>query len=171
MNIKKQPSTPGFDRLLKINTRIFIRYNYVAQLGGHNIIQIHNNVLWDWQYSMEYSSYFSPNVGIFHEILAVPHNIVMDLNNIMGLCDHLFCYSWLLYLNFDYEKWSHNLCYLWMLTEWNKCNSHPIAWIAYKVGCTHIKTTYFIVSILIFFVSLVGLTLCPSTFSQQYWPN
>ena len=39
----------------------------------HNIIQIHNSVLWDWQYSTEYSSIFLThilNVGI------IPWNIV-----------------------------------------------------------------------------------------------
>ena len=34
--------------------------------GGHNIIQIHNNNMWDWHYYVEYSHIFSTssrNVG------------------------------------------------------------------------------------------------------------
>ena len=38
----------------------------------HNIIQIHNNVLWDWQYFVEYSLYGMMDM-----------NIVMDLSNVM----------------------------------------------------------------------------------------
>ena len=38
-----------------------------------NIIQIHNNVLWDWKHSTKYS----PHSRIFHGILSVPQNIVM----------------------------------------------------------------------------------------------
>ena len=48
-----------------------------------NIIQIHNNVLWDWQSSVEYSPYLVWMWRIFHRILSVPHNIVMDLNNVV----------------------------------------------------------------------------------------
>ena len=48
----------------------------------HNIIHIHNNVLCldsiIWNILI-----FSLNVGIFHIILSVPHNIVVDLNNVM----------------------------------------------------------------------------------------
>ena len=47
----------------------------------HNIIRIHNNVLWDWQYATKYSWIFltfSLNVR-----MSIPQNIVMDLNNVM----------------------------------------------------------------------------------------
>ena len=54
----------------------------------HNIIQIHINVLWDWQYSMKYIKYFCipiewRNMEIFYEMLSIPQNNVMDLNNVM----------------------------------------------------------------------------------------
>ena len=42
-------------------------------------IHIHNNVPWDWQYSMEYSNIF-PTFS-----LNVPWNIVMDLNSVTGI--------------------------------------------------------------------------------------
>jgi hypothetical protein len=48
----------------------------------HSIIQIHNSVLWDWQYYGDVFI-FRLNVGIFCIIMSVPHNIVMDLNNVM----------------------------------------------------------------------------------------
>ena len=52
----------------------------------HNIIQIHNNIAWDWQYYMEYSKIPSWSIWrreIFYGIMSIPHNIVMDLNNVM----------------------------------------------------------------------------------------
>jgi hypothetical protein len=44
---------------------------------SHNIIQIHDLTL---LYGIFFI--FSLNVEIFHEILSVPRNIVMDLNNV-----------------------------------------------------------------------------------------
>ena len=35
---------------------------------------------------------FRLNVGIFYKILSVPHNIVMDLNN-LKVCGPHFCFS------------------------------------------------------------------------------
>ena len=55
---------------------------YTMWSSYRNIIFIHNNVLWDWQYYMEYS--MCKNVGIFNGILAVPRNTIMDLNNVMN---------------------------------------------------------------------------------------
>ena len=63
-----------------------------ASLYVHNIIRIHSGVMWDWHYAMEYS-YIFPHIqfecrtylGIFHGILSVPQNIVMDMNNAMYL--------------------------------------------------------------------------------------
>ena len=49
----------------------------------HNIIHIHKSVLWDWQYSMEYFPHSIWIWRIFHGIWWVPHNIVLDLNNVM----------------------------------------------------------------------------------------
>ena len=54
--------------------------------GGYECItffEIHNNVMWDWQYSMEYSWHSHTHIEceeytrIFHEILSIPHNTVM----------------------------------------------------------------------------------------------
>ena len=50
-----------------------------------NIIHIHINVLRDRRYYVEYSPQFGLNDGIIHIILPVPHNIVMNLNNVMDL--------------------------------------------------------------------------------------
>jgi hypothetical protein len=49
---------------------------------SHNIIQIHDLTL---LYGIFFI--FSLNVEIFHKILSVPRNIVMDLNNVMTLLD------------------------------------------------------------------------------------
>ena len=48
---------------------------------GHNIIQIHNNVMWDWQNYEEYSAHSIWMGGIFPMILPIPQNTVMDINN------------------------------------------------------------------------------------------
>ena len=45
----------------------------------HTITKIHNNVLWDWQYFMEYYSHLVWMI----EILSFPKNTVMDLNNVI----------------------------------------------------------------------------------------
>jgi hypothetical protein len=49
----------------------------------HNIIQIHNKVLWDWQYFADYSSHSDWMWVIFCKILSVPQNTVMNLNIVM----------------------------------------------------------------------------------------
>jgi hypothetical protein len=52
-----------------------------------NIIQIHNSAMWDRQYSMEYfphSDIMWKYMEIFCGILSVPHNTIMDLNNVMN---------------------------------------------------------------------------------------
>ena len=53
-----------------------------ALTSAHYIIQIHNSVLWNWQYFVEYSPHSIWMWRIFHIILAVPHNIVMDMYNV-----------------------------------------------------------------------------------------
>jgi hypothetical protein len=50
----------------------------------HNIIQIHNNVLWNWQYLHNIShirTNYRKQSKIFREILSILQNIVTDLNN------------------------------------------------------------------------------------------
>ena len=49
----------------------------------HNIIQIHNNVTWDWKI---FYKIFSTFRLIYENILyniPVPHNIVMNLHNVI----------------------------------------------------------------------------------------
>jgi hypothetical protein len=50
----------------------------------HNIIQIHNNVMWEWHYYTKYSSHSDWMWEIFYKRMSVTHNIVMELNNVMS---------------------------------------------------------------------------------------
>ena len=61
--------------------------HYPSLKHKDNTIQIHNNVLWDWQDFMKYSQLFSTFKfpEIFHEIMLVLQNIVMDMNNVMSM--------------------------------------------------------------------------------------
>jgi hypothetical protein len=54
------------------------------QLAQHNITQIHNNVLWDWQYFATYFSHLDWMWGIFFKLLSILRNTIMDLNNIIN---------------------------------------------------------------------------------------
>ena len=56
---------------------------FLIEISEHNIIQIHNNVLWDSRYFTEYFSNYIWMWGTFYEVLLVPQNIVMNLNNVM----------------------------------------------------------------------------------------
>ena len=56
---------------------------YFVKDRCHNIFHIHNNVLQDWQYSAEYFTIQTKYEEYFAELLSIPHNIVMDLNNVM----------------------------------------------------------------------------------------
>ena len=49
----------------------------------HNINQIHNNVLWDGHYTTECSPNSDWLWEIFRGILLVPHDIVIDMNNVV----------------------------------------------------------------------------------------
>ena len=49
----------------------------------HNIVHIHNSMLWNWQLSTEYSPHSNWMWRIFYIIILVPCNTVMDLNNVM----------------------------------------------------------------------------------------
>jgi hypothetical protein len=71
-----------------------IPFSMMGQAVKHNImIQIHINIMWDWHYFVEYSSYshqmweifysLTWMWGIFYIILSVSHNNDMDLNNVM----------------------------------------------------------------------------------------
>ena len=44
---------------LREDTRPFVSLQISQRMTLHNIIQIHNNVLWHWQYSMKYSWIFT----------------------------------------------------------------------------------------------------------------
>ena len=56
-------------------------YHYYKCL--HNISMIHNNILWDWQYFMEYSPHLVCMWGWCYIILLVPQNSVIIINNFM----------------------------------------------------------------------------------------
>ena len=51
----------------------------------HNIIHIHNNVMWDRQHPTKYSPHVDYIWKIFREILSNPQNVVVDLNNVMAV--------------------------------------------------------------------------------------
>lgn len=59
----------------------------------HNIIHIHNSVVPDWQYFLEYFSHSVWMWGIFCRRLSVSQNIAMGLNNVMNnwVSQSLFC--------------------------------------------------------------------------------
>ena len=67
----------------------FVFRNFDSHKSLHNIIQIHNNVWWDWQYYVKYSPCPNWMWGIFHRILSFPHSTVMDMNNVMLSSDWL----------------------------------------------------------------------------------
>ena len=74
---KHEHDTPAYEvQIRKI-------YKLTCIHPEHNIIQIQNNVMRDWQYSTKYS-----HIRVI--ILPVPHNIVLDMNNVMNyLCDNI----------------------------------------------------------------------------------
>ena len=70
----------------------------------HNIIQIHNNVMWDRQYFIKYSSNSQKckkYSKLFHEILSIPQNTVIDMTNVMWYVHSNKCWSLIL----CFEKW------------------------------------------------------------------
>ena len=78
----------------------------------HNIIQIHNIVMRDWQYVVEYSML---NVKNIPRNIVSPHNIVMDLNNVIEIAQNILIYMY-----------GYN-CWLWT-QQTNKHN--PRSWIS-----------------------------------------
>ena len=79
---------------------------------GHNIIWNLNNILWDWQYFSEYSPHSAWMWGIFRRILSVRHNIVLDLNNVMGsLKAAWLCSIWSHRLETNFLPW-------WFRRKW-----------------------------------------------------
>ena len=106
----------GTDNILRNVPHIQIQIHIRMLCGTDNIlwniphiqiqIQIHNNLMWDWHYSMEYPPHSNSNSnsqqcyvgltlfyrifltsvwmwGIFCIILSVPQNIVMDVNDVV----------------------------------------------------------------------------------------
>ena len=55
----------------------------VTSSFSHSIIQIHNNIMWDWQYTTKYSIYSYWLWEKFHMTLSFPHNTIMNLNDVM----------------------------------------------------------------------------------------
>ena len=70
--------------------------------------ELHNIVMWDWQYYTEYSSHLVWNVRIISSNTINPHNIVMDLNNDMFKNDSSF------WIGIQVPLW---ILILW----WNSC--------------------------------------------------
>ena len=68
----------------------------------HNIIQIHNNVMWDWQHSTKYSQIFptfKPNVGNIWEFFMESYQShktlnIMNLNDVMSKVYVLEYFLW-----------------------------------------------------------------------------
>ena len=71
---------------------------YVTVATFQNIVHIYHIVMWDWQYFTEcfwIFSYIRPSVGIslnIGGILSFPHDIVMDLNNVLFYNDLIYEY-------------------------------------------------------------------------------
>ena len=61
----------------------FLNNRTCLSLPPHNIIQIHNNVLWDLNYIHGMFLTLRLNDEIFCKILSVSHNIVINMNNVM----------------------------------------------------------------------------------------
>ena len=59
--------------------RFVLKISQICLTWLHHISQIHNNILRDWEYSTKYSWHSN----WMWRILSFPHNIVMDLNNVM----------------------------------------------------------------------------------------
>ena len=55
---------------------------YFTSDSSHNIIKIHNNVC-GTDDIMKNMPTFNMNDEIFCRILSIPHNIVLDINNVM----------------------------------------------------------------------------------------
>ena len=68
---------------IKLNKKILIRCSL------YNIMKIHNNVLWDWQYYMEYSeilSTFSLDIYVVRfENIKLLTNYAQNLPQTLGL--------------------------------------------------------------------------------------
>ena len=85
----------------------------------HNIIQIHNNVLWDWLYFMEYSPHSIWMWRIFYGILLVPQNTVMDLNNVMYIFYNYFEIFHQTLKNLGWKfAWVGNIVVRWFRNVW-----------------------------------------------------
>jgi hypothetical protein len=94
----------------------------------HNIIQIHNNVMWDWQYSTWYLDGMWEYHGIFCGILSVSHNIVMDLNYVMVV---------------PFGRQSYNNKTILLLKHWGRRRLLKIILFIIKVNVLiHVKQSY-----------------------------
>ena len=60
-----------------------VRLELNTHVQCHNIIYIHNIVVQDWQYSAKYFSHSIWMWKMFCRISPVPHNTIMDMNNVM----------------------------------------------------------------------------------------
>ena len=69
----------------KLQNDFQLVYCWVTTRQLHNIIQIHNNVPVELTISYKIFPTFNVNDGLFCKILSVPHNIVMNLNNVVSI--------------------------------------------------------------------------------------
>ena len=99
-------------------------FHYLVTVARHNIIQIHNNAIWDWQFFTRYSRKFSHSNWmwrIFCGVLSIPRNIVMDLNDVMevhvcGFIDWIG--KWVIPVVFTIWMWSRALHFPFKLHPW-----------------------------------------------------
>ena len=101
---------------------IFITDSLESIVEFHNIIQISNNVLWDWQCFVEYSPHSIWICGI----LSSPQNIVMDLNNIMFFPS---------YTTTNIRLWT---CLIWLTSLHSRC-----MWVVVASRIEAKSTSYF----------------------------
>ena len=64
-----------------IHVRVIIVLQYIYFLFFGYIHYSNPYVMWDRQHFVKYFSHL--NDEIFHKILSIPHNTIMDLNNVM----------------------------------------------------------------------------------------
>jgi hypothetical protein len=89
--------------------------SYSLWVHKHNIIQIDNNVVWDWRYFAKYSPHSIWMCRIFYKILSVPQNIVIIMNNVdllQCLINEVLMALKLKDLWSAYHTWLEN-AYLW----------------------------------------------------------
>ena len=70
----------------KEKTTVHMGENVVYLKGTTQSVE-HNSVPWDWHIYVKYSHIQFECGGKFRKIMLVAQNIVVDLNNVMKLCN------------------------------------------------------------------------------------